>query len=65
MEEDIELSAGSLLAQLLGEDLSLLGGEEPQERISALRNEIGRVETMLESKKGSRDVAEALFGKSE
>lgn len=45
------------------EDLSLQGVEELSNRIGFLRAEIARAETMLESKKGSRNEAEALFSK--
>ena len=61
MEEEINVPKGSVLAQLAGEDLSLQGVEELTARIGFLKEEIGRAEAMLESKKGSRNDAEALF----
>jgi uncharacterized small protein (DUF1192 family) len=61
MEEEISAPKGSILAQLAGEDLSLQGVEELTARIGLLKEEISRTEAMLESKKGSRNDAEALF----
>ena len=61
MEEEISAPKGSVLEQLVKEDLSLQGVEELTARIGLLKEEIGRVEAMLESKKGSRNDAEALF----
>ena len=61
MEEEISAPKGSLLEQLAQQDLSLQGVEELTARIGLLKEEIGRVEAMLESKKGSRNDAEALF----
>tara|TARA_R110002110_G_scaffold183726_1_gene390421 strand:+ start:1796 stop:1996 length:201 start_codon:yes stop_codon:yes gene_type:complete len=54
---------GEALAALAKEDLSLLGIEELQERISALEAEIVRIRHQLDSKHGSRSAAEALFRK--
>ena len=61
MEEEIDAPKGSILAQLAEQDLSLQGVEELTARIGLLKEEIGRAEAMLESKKGSRNDAEALF----
>ena len=61
MEEEISAPKGSLLEQLAQQDLSLQGVEELTARIGLLKEEIGRAEAMLESKKGSRNDAEALF----
>ena len=61
MEEEISAPKGSLLEQLAQQDLSLQGIEELTARIGLLKEEIGRAEAMLESKKGSRNDAEALF----
>jgi len=61
MEEEIMAPKGSALEQLQKEDLSLQGVEELSARIGLLKEEIVRAETMLESKKGSRNDAEALF----
>ena len=61
MEEEITAPKGSALEQLLKEDLSLQGVEELDHRVSLLKDEIARAEAMLESKKGSRSDAEALF----
>ena len=61
MEEEISAPKGSVLEQLVKQDLSLQGVEELTARIGLLKEEIGRVEAMLESKKGSRNDAEALF----
>ena len=61
MEEEINAPKGSVLEQLTQQDLSLQGVEELTARIGLLKEEIGRAEAMLESKKGSRNDAEALF----
>jgi uncharacterized small protein (DUF1192 family) len=61
MEEEITAPKGSALDELQKQDLSLQGVEELAERIILLKAEIARAEAMLESKKGSRDDAEALF----
>ena len=60
MEEEIVPKSATLSA-LVTEDLELLGLEELEERISVLKTEIERVKAVLESKKGSRAEAEALF----
>ncbi len=54
---------GEALAALAREDLSLLGIEELQERITALETEIMRIRGQLERKHGTRSAAEALFRK--
>lgn len=61
MEEEINAQKGSVLEQLAQQDLSLQGVEELTARIGLLKEEISRAEAMLESKKGSRNDAEALF----
>ena len=61
MEEEISAPKGSVLEQLTQQDLSLQGVEELTARIGLLKEEISRAEAMLESKKGSRNDAEALF----
>lgn len=61
MEEEITAPKGGALDELQKQDLSLQGVEELAERIILLKAEIARAEAMLESKKGSRDDAEALF----
>ncbi|MGB1108366.1 MAG: DUF1192 family protein [Parvibaculales bacterium] len=61
MEEEISAPKGSVLEQLAQQDLSLQGVEELTARIGLLKEEISRAEVMLESKKGSRNDAEALF----
>ena len=61
MEEEINAQKGSVLEQLAQQDLSLQGVEELTARIGLLKEEISRAEAMLESKKGSRADAEALF----
>lgn len=61
MEEEISAPKGSVLEQLTQQDLSLQGVEELTALIGLLKEEIGRAEAMLESKKGSRNDAEALF----
>ena len=61
MEEEISAAKGSALAALQKEDLSLQGVEELSDRIVLLQAEIVRIEAILESKKGSRSDAEALF----
>ncbi len=60
MEEEIIPKSDTLSAQVT-EDLELLGLEELEERISVIKTEIERVKAVLESKKGSRADAEALF----
>tara|TARA_B100000161_G_C33375255_1_gene335283 strand:- start:429 stop:620 length:192 start_codon:yes stop_codon:yes gene_type:complete len=60
MEEEITPKS-DILSALINEDLSQLGLEELEERITALKAEIDRISTVLESKKGSRADAEALF----
>lgn len=60
MEEEIVRKSDTLSA-LVTEDLEILGLEELEERISVLKTEIERVKAVLESKKGSRADAEALF----
>ena len=60
MEEKIVPKSYTLSA-LVTEDLELLGLEELEERISVIKTEIERVKAVLESKKGSRADAEALF----
>ncbi len=60
MEEEIVPKSDTLSA-LVTEDLELLGLEELEERIYLLKTEIERVKAVLESKKGSRADAEALF----
>jgi uncharacterized small protein (DUF1192 family) len=61
MEEEISAPKGSILEQLTKQDLRLQGVEELTARIALLKEEITRAEAMLESKKGSRNDAEALF----
>ena len=61
MEEEISAPKGSILEQLTKQDLSLQGVEELTTRIALLKEEITRAEAMLESKKGFRNDAEALF----
>ena len=63
MEEENTGPKGSPLDLLAREDLSLQGVEELSARIALLNEEIARAQTMLESKKGSRNEAEALFSK--
>ncbi|MAK57049.1 MAG: hypothetical protein CML26_00560 [Rhizobiales bacterium] len=60
MEEEITPKSDTLSA-LINEDLSQLGLEELEERITTLKAEIERITAVLESKKGSRADAEALF----
>lgn len=54
---------GEALLALAREDLTLLGIEELNERISALETEIARIRAQLEKKHGSMSAAEALFKK--
>ena len=61
MEEEISAPKDSALAELAKQDLSLQGVDELSARIVLLEAEIVRARAMLESKKGSRDDAEALF----
>ena len=51
------------LAALAKEDLSLLGIEELEERITVLEGEIARIRDQLVKKRGSLSAAEALFKK--
>jgi uncharacterized small protein (DUF1192 family) len=61
MEEEITAPKDSALADLQKQDLSSQGVDELSARIVLLEAEIARARAMLESKKGSRDDAEALF----
>ena len=61
MEEEITAPKDSALAELAKQDLSLQGVDELSARIVLLAAEIVRARAMLESKRGSRDDAEALF----
>ncbi|MDA8540075.1 DUF1192 domain-containing protein [Alphaproteobacteria bacterium] len=61
MEEEITAPKDSALADLQKQDLGLQGVDELSARIVLLEAEIARARAMLESKKGSRDDAEALF----
>ena len=60
MEEEITPKSDTLSA-LINEDLSQLGLEELEERITTLNKEIERITAVLKSKKGSREDAEAFF----
>ena len=60
MEEEIAPKSDTLSA-LINEDLSQLGLEELEERITTLKAEIERITAVLESKKASRTDAEDLF----
>ena len=60
MEAEIAPKSDTLSA-LINEDLSQLGLEELEERITTLKAEIERITAVLESKKGFRSDAEALF----
>lgn len=60
MEEETDKMSAPLAA-LVGEDLSLLGLAELETRISVLKDEIARVQSVVEGKKGSRADAEAFF----
>ncbi len=48
----------------LGQDLSFLSVADIEVRIEALRAEISRLETELESKSHTKSAAEALFRRS-
>lgn len=45
----------------IGEDLSALSLDELAARIEALRNEIGRIEDAMKSKRASATAADAFF----
>tara|TARA_B100001287_G_C22450633_1_gene420350 strand:+ start:163 stop:354 length:192 start_codon:yes stop_codon:yes gene_type:complete len=60
MEEEITPKSDTLSALII-EDLSKLGLEELEERITTLKAEIERITAVLESKESSRADAEALF----
>jgi len=60
MEEEVAPKSNTL-STLINEDLSQLGLEELEERITTLVAEIERITAVLKSKKGSRADAEALF----
>jgi len=49
------------LETALKEDLSLLGLDELEERITLLESEIVRCRAEIASKRGSRDAAESIF----
>lgn len=61
MSDEMELPKEGILAQLLAEDLSLMGQDELAQRLAVLEGEMARTKAMQESKKGSRSEAEALF----
>lgn len=61
MDEELKAPSGSPLEQLIGEDLTIMGLDELNQRITLLQGEIARSQAMMESKKGSRGDAEALF----
>ena len=60
MEDEITPKSDTLSALII-EDLSKLGLEELEERITTLKAEIERITAVLESKESSRADAEALF----
>ncbi|MGC6511961.1 MAG: DUF1192 family protein [Parvibaculales bacterium] len=64
MEEELQRLKGTPLADLLSESLETLSLNELETRKQLLSREIERIEAVMEQKKGSRDAAEALFGKS-
>lgn len=45
----------------LGQDLALMSAEELSETVTALRDEIARLEAELAAKSASRNAAEAFF----
>ena len=45
----------------IGQDLAVLSADELTERISLLRQEIDRIETVRRAKLASRDAADAFF----
>jgi len=47
----------------IGQELALLSIKELEERIVLLKDEIGRLETAIASKQGSRTVADQFFKK--
>jgi uncharacterized small protein (DUF1192 family) len=47
----------------IGQDLALLSIKELEERIALLKEEIGRLQTNIASKQGSRSVADQFFKK--
>ena len=46
---------------VLGEDVSLQSLDELENRIAALRSEIGRIESIIAEKRSSRSAAETVF----
>jgi uncharacterized small protein (DUF1192 family) len=47
----------------IGQDLALLSIKELEERIAVLNEEISRMQAMIASKQGSRNVADQVFKK--
>jgi uncharacterized small protein (DUF1192 family) len=47
----------------IGQDLALLSIKELEERIALLNEEIGRLQANIDSKQGSRSVADQFFKK--
>jgi len=47
----------------IGQDLTLLAVKELQERVLALKEEIGRLEASIAGKQSSRNVADQFFKK--
>jgi uncharacterized small protein (DUF1192 family) len=54
---------GWALAELVREDLELLGVSELEERIEGLEGEIARVRAQIARKQAGKAAADALFGK--
>ena len=62
-EEDLPKTKSETIGALIREDLTVLGIEELEERITLLGEEIERCREMVVSKQGSRSAADAIFSK--
>ncbi|MAU40623.1 MAG: DUF1192 domain-containing protein [Kordiimonas sp.] len=61
MDEEDVAPLGSVLKQLVAEDLEVMSLEMLAERITILRHEIARAEQAIEDKNDVRAAAETLF----
>ncbi len=60
-DEELDIPKGSLLKQLMDEDLSVHSLEALDDRVSVLKVEIKRTEQAIESKKAAHTDADSFF----
>lgn len=65
MDEDLPHRQNDVLSALARQPLDPLSGHELEHRLSVLRSEILRTEVHMAAASNTRDIAEALFRKSE